>query len=597
MRRVVMITLIAVFSIACQGAEEQDECPEWRLGEVVDTEGCGTLARLPGPWGDDLWIVRVQGTPYEMGYQYGRLLGPTMEEMWDTYMGSLAEGAEVSEDDDDTLMELIGELLDLGWEWFEPHISPRFHRELEGVVAGMKDSGVTDPEMEAMPRRIITLVELAMSSQLSLDDLSGITSLLNHGVSRALREYYDEQPAAVSKQVQSLVNRLSELQIERIFPPLQCSFYAAWGDRTDHGGLYATRNMDFTPDTGIGRFASIAVFVPNDGIPYTSISWVGANLGGLAGMSREGLTISAVGASSPLERIDTQPALFKAREVLEGSVNLEEAMSYMDNTVDDGFTRAPTIGYNALVAWGDPRGGGASAGGLMLENNGLSSGAFLHHSDCSVDTMLVRFDRDGTAVTHTPGSRPEKVNTEAEAVEIDANANPLLFAHDGTDYILDDDGNYIEDPDGMPLRTGYPLPCALYRGDEALAHGVRMHQYACNGPQRENPGLMVRGGSYRNRYTPMREMTEAWEAGEAWSWDGEEIIPCNDGVPAPVTMDGAEAVSRVAAMRSNTWDVVYDATDLVMRLSYESGTGDDWVAASDQPEFLEVSLDDLILVD
>jgi hypothetical protein len=531
-----------------------------------------------------------------MGYQYGRLMGPLMEERWETYMDALDKEAGLS--GEDTIRNIIGNVIDVAWEWFAPHVPERFHEELAGVVAGLADAGVTGPAMEALPRRIITMVDLAMSSQLDPRDLEAMMALLNEGVSRALREYYARPTAPVSPRVRKVVEQLAEVGPRRLLAPLQCSFFAAWGHRTDHGGLYATRNMDFTSDTGMHRFASIAAFVPDDGVPYVTISWVGANLGALAGMSREGLTVSAVGASSPYERIDTEPALFRAREVLERATTLEQALAFLTNNVGDDITRAPTIGYNALVAWGDPRGGGAAASAVILENNGLSSGVFRHHTDCSVESFLMRYEPWGEGVTHTPASWPGLVNSEAEAVEVDAAGRPRLFAHDGTDYVRDAAGNYVEDPAGVPLRTGYPLPCALYRGDEALAHGVRLHQDACNGPAREGaPGLMLSCNSYRNRYTVMREMTEAWAAGEAWYRNEQEIIASNGGVPAPITMDGAEAVSRAAAMPENTWDVVYDATRLVLRLSYESGTGAGWLPASEQPPFLEIRLEDLLLVD
>jgi len=48
-------------------------------------------------------------------------------------------------------------------------------------------------------------------------------------------------------------------------------------------------------------------------------------------------------------------------------------------------------------------------------------------------------------------------------------------------------------------------------------------------------------------------------------------------------------------MDSNVWDVAFDCTDLVIRVSFESGTGENWVGASDQPAFYEIDLNAVFL--
>jgi hypothetical protein len=358
-----------------------------------------------------------------------------------------------------------------------------------------------------------------------------------------------------------------------------------------------TRNMDFTADSGLYEYAMIAVYVPDGGVPSASVSWLGASLGMLAGLSEEGIAVSAVGSSSPYERIATEPAVIRAREALQGSRTLGEASVFLTNDVGDGIVRAPTIGYNALVSWGDPRNGGAGAEAVIIENNGLEAGLFLHRSDCSVEETLLRFGPDGSVTTSwTHVDHPDEVNTEAEAVEIDAEGRVRLFALDDEGRVqYDKYGVPVEDPLGSPVQTGYPMDCALYRGDEAMAYGVRVHQTAANGPADGGRGIMIDSGSYRNRYTPMREMTLAYAAGAAYEREGRTIIPDNDGSPVPIGIAEAEQISRVAAMSSNVWDVIYDTTHLVVRVSYESGEGENWVRASDQPAFLEIDLHDLFL--
>jgi len=590
--------------------DDDDVSEQWVLGTIVDTEGDGVLAQMDGPWGEPLWIIRVEGSHYEMGYQYGRLLGPTMLDMWWLYMDVLGEemGAASAEDAD----FILGAVLDLAWEHFSPHVPPTFQEEFAGLADGMKDAGVEygegDEDLAKVPRRIVTLIDMAMASSLDFDDIGGFFTFLQAGYTDELLAYYGMDAATgtpAGDEYAELMAAIAALEgqgdgVGPHGPFLNCSYFAGWNHRTVDGGLYATRNMDFTTDSGLNRFASIAAFVPDDGVPHASVSWAGANLGVLAGISREGLAISAVGASSPLERAATEPQILKAREVLQSATSIETALPYMSNEMDDGIVRAPTIGYNALLAWGDPRGGGAAAEAVILETNGLEIGVIHHHSDCSVTESLVRFAYDGSVdYTWTAADHPEWVNREADAVEIDVDGQPRLFAHDGAGNLIQDaHGNYTPDPeDGIPLQTGYPEDCALYRGDEAMIYGVRVHQTAANGPADGGDGLMVDSGSYRGRYWPMREMTLAYAGGTEYVWEDQVVIPDNGGEPVLIGLDEAEAISRVAAMDSNVYDVVYDATNLRIRLSYESGAGDTWKPASDQPPFLELDLMDLFLTD
>ncbi len=594
-------------------ADDDDAAEDWVLGEVIDTEGAGVLATMPAPWGEDLYLLRVEGTHYEMGYQYGRLFGPYIIELWWTYMARLGEemGAANAEDAD----FILAGVLDLAWEHFEPHVPAPFLEEFEGMAAGMLDAGVEYGEgpddVVKIPIRIVTLIDLAMSSQLDFDNISGFFSFLQDGYSERLLEYYgrdgesSQQP--VSPEIEELMEAMEawgEAQGEDRFkgPLLNCSYYAAWGDRTVDGGLYMTRDMDFESDTGINQWGSVVAFVPDDGVAHASISWIGANFGVLAGISEEGLAVSAVGASSPYERANTEPQILKAREVLMSAVDLDTALPYMGNEVGDGIVRAPTIGYNGLLSWGDPRGGGADAQSAILETNGLEIGVYHHHADCSVTESLVRFDYEGDLASEwTRDDHPEWVNREADAQDIDGEGNVRYFQHDGSDYVLDGSGHYIEvggADEGQPLQTGYPEDCALYRGDEAMMYGVRIHQTAANGPAEGDTDVMIRSGSWSERYWPMREMTLAYDGGTSYTWDGDEVIADNGGQTVLIGLDEAEAVSRVAAMpNSNVYDVVYDTTNLVIRVSYESGNGDTWLPASEQPPFLEIDLADLFLTD
>ncbi len=617
-----LLVLLAAssLSIACPGNPDSGDTQPtqactapvdtWTVGEIIDTEGCGVLALIPDtetPWGGPFYILRVEGSHYEMGYQHGRMVGPYLLDLWWTYMDSLAEEAGLGSAE--TMDTVLGGMMDTVWEtWYGPNTPAIYHEEIQGFADGMEAGGFEygdgDEDLIKLPRRIITLIDLAMSSELNFDDLGGLAGYISSGYTDALLDYYDADTSNMSIDPQAweiqdvLMGSADPLHVHE-GPLLQCSYFSAWGDRTDDGGQYMTRNMDFSEDTGIWTNAAMAVYVPDDGVPYASISWLGANLGILAGMSQEGIAVSAVGAESPFERIATEPALLRARDALEHSSSLADALPYLMNDVGDGINRSPTIGYNALISWGDPRNDGADAQAVIMESNGLEAGIFHHHNDCTVTESLIRYDLDGNATMWTHADDPEVVNTEADAKEIDGDAEVRLFEVDAHgEYVRDAHGNHIEvETGGQPIQTGYPLPCALYRGDEAMAYGVRIHQSAANGPMRDNPGLMINSSSWSKRYWPMYQMTQAYEQGTALEWNGAPLIPDNGGEQVKIGMDQTELISRTAAMDSNVWDVVYDTTDLAIRVSYEGGTGDDWVRASDQPSFLEIDLTAVFLTE
>jgi hypothetical protein len=604
------------WTVGCSGDDTTpsavDPCKgifdRWSVGKILDTEGCGLLAQVDAsqtPWGGPFYIVRLQGTHYEMGYQHGRLVGPRVIDLWWTYMQVIANEAGMGSPY--ALDGLLGGLLDAVWDdWYAPNTPQMFHDELQGFADGMAAAGVeygSGPEtLIKLPRRVITLIDLAMSSQLDAGDLGSIDQFIENGYTDALLAYYHVAPKDLRASLARMGRELGGMSRSPRAghgPLLQCSYFAAWGDRTDDGGLYMTRNMDFTEDTGIGVNAAMVVYVPDQGSAYASISWLGAALGVLAGVSREGIAIGAVGSSSPYERLNTEPALLRAREALEKARNLDDAIPFFMNAVGDGITRAPTIGFNAIVSWGDPRQDGAGAQVIAVENNGLEAALFHHHTDCSVEESLIRYDLQGNATLWTHAQNPDVVNTEAEAKEIDASGKVRHFQADAQgNLVLDDNGDPIEvDSGGVPIQTGYPLPCAVYRGDEAMAYGVRVHQTAANGPADGGKGLMTRSGSWKRRYWPMYQMTKAYETGSAMQWDGAELIADHGGTPVKIGLNETELISRTAAMSSNVWDVVFDCTDLVIRVSFESGTGDTWKRAADQPGYYEIDLTKVFLTD
>jgi hypothetical protein len=611
-----LMTWALLFTLGCPtddddsgGDDDAAQIPDWTLGTILDTEAPGVLAELDGSWGDKLYIVRVEGSEYEMGYQYGRLQGQMMLDMWWSYIMDLGE--ELGATNPDEADYLIGMVLDKVWANFEPHTTDEWLTRIQGVADGMEAADCDyDPDLLTFVHRILSMGEMAVSSHMAVGSLLGLTHLLDNGISDELAEWYGRSDGDAARSDGTLDDDALATAFELLTDPafqddgeiplFNCSSYAAWGDRTEGGALFTMRNMDFSSDTGIYKWANIAAFVPDEGIPYVSTSWVGMTLGaGLAGVNQEGVFVGNAQSNTPMERFNVESAMLRGARLLQGATDLESAMPFFSQ-------QAPTVGVAGVIAYGDASGGGAEAEAVAFELNGASMAVFRNHHDCSVDTTLYRYDYDGILEsTWTDQTHPEWANLEADAVEIDGEGEVRYFqcndpCETQADLVLDNDGDPIEvagPGDGMPIQTGYTMPCAVYRGDSQFANGLRIHQEASHGPVDGGDGLMITAGAYKERYRPFQTMTEAYEQGSSFSaWDQEWIE--ETGSQQLIGLDQVEDMARVAAMRSsNVWAFAFDTTNLVIRASFESGTGDTWVGAHDQPPFLEIDLREVFLTD
>ena len=72
-----------------------------------------------------------------------------------------------------------------------------------------------------------------------------------------------------------------------------CDFLAAWGSRTEDGRLISTRNLDWDKDTGISKLKLVTVYdIDGLGSPYATVGFGALLSGAIAGMSKNGITVS-----------------------------------------------------------------------------------------------------------------------------------------------------------------------------------------------------------------------------------------------------------------------------------------------------------------
>lgn len=81
---------------------------------------------------------------------------------------------------------------------------------------------------------------------------------------------------------------------------IHCSFFAAWGSKTQGGQLYTMRNLDWEANTGINKNKLITVWKITGTIPHATLGYPGI-IGALTGMSKAGLTVHEAGLDSMRE--------------------------------------------------------------------------------------------------------------------------------------------------------------------------------------------------------------------------------------------------------------------------------------------------------
>jgi isopenicillin-N N-acyltransferase-like protein len=169
--------------------------------------------------------------------------------------------------------------------------------------------------------------------------MAGITAELGVKES-ALRDIWSRTSAYTDDRVeQELVGLadgsgmpLSLLQAMHAVPllmPYSCSSIAAWGDATEDGHLYQTRDLDWSLEVGAHEFPVIVVYVPDKGIPHVVPTFAGM-IGAHTGMNARGIVLSEMGDASRKEmpyRVDAPHFTTIFRNLLYDADSLSSALA------------------------------------------------------------------------------------------------------------------------------------------------------------------------------------------------------------------------------------------------------------------------------
>lgn len=231
-----------------------------------DMRATAAPRRAPPPIGvvtdlDGIRVLRMAGTPREMGFQHGKALAAEIKEGFEQFVlgyrchGIKARYAQIQK-------RLENEI----------ELSARFLEELDGMLEGMAASGVD----LALP---------LLKRPLERADLIALNTIDHWGL-------------------------------------FGCSGFTAWGSATDDGGVLVARNFDFDvdqPAQAIARLNVVLCFEPDGAHSLASFAFPGL-IGVTSGLSSRGVGAFlhvGNGAFGGGEVGKTRPLLAIARELLE----------------------------------------------------------------------------------------------------------------------------------------------------------------------------------------------------------------------------------------------------------------------------------------
>jgi hypothetical protein len=251
------------------------------------------MSRAKLLWSDDgrVRIVIVKGTPYEMGYQQGRLLEKEIQDN----MGYLYEQAKSKFHS----AELFAEV----YERMRPFIPQTYIDEMHGLAHGARI------------------------------DLS---------VVHAIHVLPDMGEWGGKKGIKKAIDKMMKGELATM-----CSNFATGKSATKNAEFYSVRLLDWGLHrvSKLHKYPLITVGIPNDGVPYANCGWVGF-LGAVSGMNAEKITLGEMGYGDPAgETLAGTPMCFLLREILQRARNLGDVRRIIKDT-------PPTNSYVFLMTDG-----------------------------------------------------------------------------------------------------------------------------------------------------------------------------------------------------------------------------------------------------
>lgn len=215
-------------------------------------------------------VLKVNGSPYEMGYQQGALLREEVREsllsMWDNVLD----------------VYYFEEFFDEAYEQLRPFIPQAYVDEMHGLAHGAK-----------LPLRVIHA-------------LHALPEMSEWGGKKRIRKLIKEMMAG------ELVT--------------SCSNLSAQPEATADGKMLTVRILDWGlyKISKLNEYPQITEYNPPGGLRYANVGWSGF-IGAVSGMNEAGITLGEMGYGDPEgEVLRGVPMVFLLREVLAHSRNLDD---------------------------------------------------------------------------------------------------------------------------------------------------------------------------------------------------------------------------------------------------------------------------------
>lgn len=222
---------------------------------------------------EGLLVVRLKGTPYEMGYASGTLLRKEMHTLEKEFLAMIRGYVPEA-----WKLKLLRSYVIYHNRHLSDFVPLEYREQLYGTTIGCPD---THPELGDYYNRMLNYHAAHDVSYLMID---------NPLVSRA-----------------------------------GCTSFGAWGGATEGGHLLTGRNFDWEAAEVFSRDRVVILSEPDGGIPFISLAWA-SMAGVVSGMNRAGVSVTINGAPSSLPSGTATPVAMVARDVLQKAHNLTEAL-------------------------------------------------------------------------------------------------------------------------------------------------------------------------------------------------------------------------------------------------------------------------------
>ncbi len=464
---------------------------------IIASHGSSNLYNLSGGV-SVLPLLVLKGSRAEAAVSYGFILGEKIALLARVAMNMYAE--ELGETNARAFFQHY-------WAHLVQRVDRLYLEEIENIVRGAREASV----------------------DLSEEDLAILVCITNCD--------FDNAPGMIG----ALLAAEEDHFPPQVPPSMSCTALAAWGSRTEGGRLLAFRNLDWICQSGMHEFRLATVYAMDGCQPFFTCGYMGC-IGALSGMNAAGITIGEIGAFNTCQGFGGTPWTLITRKILEQASNQDEASALM-------ATASHTLGYNYVIAWGDPG---------RYKTDGFSPSGRAYETCYKICEEFTDNDQK-----------------EAEASWKDAA--------------------------GLNHYYGTPLPEAVFRADTAFSPQVRSTQTADGGPGNPgsagDPSQPGEVNSYLNCHLPMKDMLETFRLGGSYRFPPRDIKVLDSIQPQLIGRDEMICLAGTVAhntemLHLNDWNVmsvVYDATMLKVWIAFESFDGNNWHNAPDSG-YLEIDL-------